>query len=78
MIDERGKLCIYLSNLEKSVLFRKRPSDSPRTTAVHLGDDLHIVDKPDDAKLALLYRNALYTVIPGPCEGWGLPVGESL
>lgn len=31
-----------------------------------------------DAELAGAYRNCLFTVFPSLCEGWGLPVSESL
>lgn len=37
-----------------------------------------VVDRPNDAELAELYRNCLFTVFPSAYEGWGLPVGESL
>lgn len=42
--------------------------------------DDHIVHLTDisDASLALLYRRCLFTVFPSLCEGWGLPVAESL
>jgi glycosyltransferase involved in cell wall biosynthesis len=32
----------------------------------------------DDSRLAWLYRNCRFTVFPSVCEGWGLPVAESL
>jgi hypothetical protein len=32
----------------------------------------------DDARLTWLYQNCLFTVFPSLCEGWGLPVAESL
>lgn len=38
---------------------------------------VRIVDAPQDATLAALYANALFTVFPSLYEGWGLPVGES-
>jgi glycosyltransferase involved in cell wall biosynthesis len=31
-----------------------------------------------DRELAWLYRNCLFTIYLSLCEGWGLPVGESL
>ncbi|WP_395944855.1 glycosyltransferase family 4 protein [Brevundimonas sp.] len=39
---------------------------------------VHIVHGLDDAALELLYRRSLFTVFPSLCEGWGLPVAESL
>jgi glycosyltransferase involved in cell wall biosynthesis len=32
----------------------------------------------DDSRLAWLYQNCRFTVFPSVCEGWGLPVAESL
>jgi glycosyltransferase involved in cell wall biosynthesis len=37
-----------------------------------------IVENPDDATLAALYRGARFTLFPSLYEGWGLPVSESL
>jgi glycosyltransferase involved in cell wall biosynthesis len=44
----------------------------------HLGGKLTIVEDPDDATLAALYRGARFTLFPSLYEGWGLPVSESL
>jgi glycosyltransferase involved in cell wall biosynthesis len=44
----------------------------------NVGGSVHIIDKPSDAELALLYENCLSTVFPSFFEGWGLPIGESL
>lgn len=46
--------------------------------AGHLGESVKLVDSPSDDELAFLYRNCLFSVFPSFCEGWGLPVGESL
>jgi glycosyltransferase involved in cell wall biosynthesis len=43
-----------------------------------LGGKIALVDHPDDAELAALYRGCLFTVFPSLYEGWGLPVTESL
>ena len=43
-----------------------------------LGGKVVLVDHPDDAELAALYRGCLFTVFPSLYEGWGLPVTESL
>jgi glycosyltransferase involved in cell wall biosynthesis len=43
-----------------------------------LGGKLTIVEDPDDATLAALYRGARFTLFPSLYEGWGLPVSESL
>ena len=43
-----------------------------------LGGKLVLVEHPDDADLAALYRGCLFTVFPSLYEGWGLPVTESL
>ena len=32
----------------------------------------------DDARLTWLYQNCRFTIFPSLCEGWGLPVAESL
>lgn len=39
---------------------------------------LRLIEGPDDATLAALYRGCLFTVYPSLYEGWGLPVTESL
>ena len=39
---------------------------------------VHILEDVDDALLARLYEQSLFTVYPSLYEGWGLPVGESL
>lgn len=44
----------------------------------HLGGKVRIVTGPTDDALAVLYHGARYTAFPSFCEGWGLPVGESL
>ena len=31
-----------------------------------------------DAQLRQAYRSSLFTVFPSLCEGWGLPIAESL
>ena len=43
-----------------------------------LQDFVKLVDSPSDEELAFLYRNCLFTLFPSFCEGWGLPIGESL
>jgi glycosyltransferase involved in cell wall biosynthesis len=43
-----------------------------------LGGKLLLIEHPDDAELAALYRGCLFTVFPSLYEGWGLPVTESL
>jgi glycosyltransferase involved in cell wall biosynthesis len=44
----------------------------------NVGDSIQLVENPTDDELAYLYKNCLFTVFPSFCEGWGLPVGESL
>jgi glycosyltransferase involved in cell wall biosynthesis len=39
---------------------------------------IRVCKRPDDAELAFLYQNCLFTVYPSYYEGWGLPIGESL
>ena len=41
-------------------------------------DRVKILTGLDDARLTWLYQNCLFTVFPSLCEGWGLPVAESL
>lgn len=43
-----------------------------------LDGKIRVVENLDDAELAALYRGSYFTVYPSFCEGWGLPVGESL
>ncbi|MCX7379413.1 MAG: glycosyltransferase family 1 protein [Alphaproteobacteria bacterium] len=45
--------------------------------AAFLDGRVEVVDSPSDAQLALLYRDAMFTVYPSHYEGWGLPVVES-
>lgn len=40
--------------------------------------NLVVVERPNDATLANLYRNAEFSIFPSLYEGWGMPVGESL
>lgn len=44
----------------------------------HLDGRLHVLHDLSDEDLATLYQNCLFTAFPSFCEGWGLPVGESL
>ncbi len=39
---------------------------------------IHVLSGIEDADLAWLYEQCLFTVFPSPYEGWGLPVAESL
>jgi glycosyltransferase involved in cell wall biosynthesis len=39
---------------------------------------IRIVERPNDAEIAYLYRRCLFSVFPSYKEGWGLPIGESL
>ncbi len=44
----------------------------------HLGGKLRVAGSVSDAELAALYARARFTLFPSFCEGWGLPVTESL
>lgn len=39
---------------------------------------IRIVENLSDDELSRLYQRSFFTVFPSFCEGWGLPVGESL
>jgi hypothetical protein len=41
-------------------------------------DRVQILSGVDDARLTWLYQNCRFTLFPSLCEGWGLPVAESL
>jgi glycosyltransferase involved in cell wall biosynthesis len=41
------------------------------------GRVIHFEDASDD-ELAWLYQHCEFTIFPSKCEGWGLPIGESL
>lgn len=43
-----------------------------------LGGKIRVVENLSDEALAVLYRSSLFTAFPSFCEGWGLPVAESL
>lgn len=44
----------------------------------YLNGKVVILDNASDVELAQLYRGCLFTIFPSLCEGWGLPVTESL
>jgi glycosyltransferase involved in cell wall biosynthesis len=44
----------------------------------HLGGKIVHLPGLSDAELRQAYRGCLFTVFPSLCEGWGLPVAESL
>jgi glycosyltransferase involved in cell wall biosynthesis len=44
----------------------------------YLDNHIRVMHDLSDADLQSLYQNCLFTVFPSFCEGWGLPVGESL
>jgi glycosyltransferase involved in cell wall biosynthesis len=44
----------------------------------HLGGKIVLLPGLSDAELRQAYRDCLFTVFPSLCEGWGLPVAESL
>jgi glycosyltransferase involved in cell wall biosynthesis len=44
----------------------------------HLGGKIVLLPGLSDAELRQAYRGCLFTVFPSLCEGWGLPVAESL
>lgn len=39
---------------------------------------LFFIDGPSDSELSWLYANCAFSVFPSLCEGWGLPITESL
>jgi glycosyltransferase involved in cell wall biosynthesis len=43
-----------------------------------LAGKIAVVRDIPDAEIAALYRKSFFTVFPSHCEGWGLPVAESL
>jgi glycosyltransferase involved in cell wall biosynthesis len=44
----------------------------------NLGGWVVRLESPSDREIEFLYRHCLFTLVPSLCEGWGLPVGESL
>jgi glycosyltransferase involved in cell wall biosynthesis len=44
----------------------------------HLDSKILLVSDLSDAELQECYRSCLFTIYPSLCEGWGLPVAESL
>jgi glycosyltransferase involved in cell wall biosynthesis len=44
----------------------------------YLGGKIVIMPGLSDAELRQAYRSSLFTVFPSLCEGWGLPIAESL
>ncbi len=57
-------------NGEVALAFTRRPPRLPRGGVV--------VELPDDAALAALYRGAALVVLPSPYEGFGLPLLEAM
>ncbi|CCF18297.1 putative Lipopolysaccharide N-acetylglucosaminyltransferase II [Pseudorhizobium banfieldiae] len=47
-------------------------------TSKSLDGKIRVIENLSDEELASYYRNSLFTVFPSFCEGWGLPVSESL
>jgi glycosyltransferase involved in cell wall biosynthesis len=45
---------------------------------IRLRDRVIVATDVSDRELAWLYRHCAYTIYPSLCEGWGLPIGESL
>lgn len=43
-----------------------------------LDGKIRVAQNVSDEQLAECYRDAMFTLFPSFCEGWGLPVGESL
>jgi glycosyltransferase involved in cell wall biosynthesis len=43
-----------------------------------LGGKIRIIDSLSDAQMARAYADCRFTIFPSLCEGWGLPVSESL
>jgi glycosyltransferase involved in cell wall biosynthesis len=44
----------------------------------YLGGKVMLMPGLSDAELRQAYRSSLFTVFPSLCEGWGLPIAESL
>jgi glycosyltransferase involved in cell wall biosynthesis len=44
----------------------------------YLDNKIMLVSDLSDAELCECYRSCLFTVFPSLCEGWGLPIAESL
>ena len=44
----------------------------------YLGGKIKVMPGLSDAELRQAYRSCLFTVFPSLCEGWGLPIAESL
>jgi glycosyltransferase involved in cell wall biosynthesis len=48
------------------------------TASDYLGGKIVLLSSLSDAGLRQAYRSSLFTVFPSLCEGWGLPIAESL
>jgi glycosyltransferase involved in cell wall biosynthesis len=48
------------------------------TASDYLGGKIVLLPGLADAELRQVYRASLFTVFPSLCEGWGLPIAESL
>jgi len=48
------------------------------TASNYLGGKIVLLPGLADAELRQVYRASLFTVFPSLCEGWGLPIAESL
>ncbi len=44
----------------------------------HVDGKIVLISNVSDAQLRQAYRSCLFTIFPSLCEGWGLPIAESL
>jgi len=58
--------------------WRVEPLKRRLSETSNLGGKVRTLANLSDGALARLYANARFTLFPSFCEGWGLPVGESL
>lgn len=72
--DERVPELVFAGKFGWQIDDLKRDLQATR----FLDGKIRVVENLDDTELAALYRASYFTVYPSFCEGWGLPVGESL
>lgn len=79
LIREHGLNTCLISSLPENMAGRSRIcAPDAQGNRLSRWQDQGCRENLSDEALAVLYRSSLFTAFPSFCEGWGLPVAESL